>query len=332
MVVKLSQTLAAAFFLHQSWVVINVASFDHRYASPSLKRSEARNQFTRCHHSNLSMSINQITWDNPPFLAVLTEPDACVSVQRMDETIHAIERATIDGGVKLVVLRVDDNGDESLYSNKWNLLKRLAQLKEARMAEGSGNFALVVNNDVELVLKAILCNIAVDGVHVKEYNSHLIPSIRQQLHAAIEDVLTEAAMKQQPRDIIIGTSCHSIQSGLDSFNLVPRGPDYLFVGTCYLTKSHPEKTSVDQLEGPSLPGRVRETLHQAFADNNDTTGDGDSANKPPVILAIGGIDEQNCHEPVKFGADGVATIRTVMQADDPREAVKLMNTAMLKIK
>ena len=157
----------------------------------------------------------------------------------------------------------------------------------------------------------------------------MIPGIRQQLHAAIEDVLAET---QHPRDIIIGTSCHSIQSGLDSFNLVPRGPDYLFVGTCYLTKSHPEKTSVDQLEGPSLPGRVRETLHQAFIDNNDTTGDNDSANKPPVILAIGGIDEQNCHEPVKFGADGVATIRTVMQADDPREAVKLMNTAMLKIK
>lgn len=330
MVVKLSQILAAAFFmLLQSWVVINVASFAHRY-SPSLKRLETRNRFTRCHHSNISMSTNQIAWDNPPFLAVLTEPDACVSVQRMDETIHAIGRATIDGGVKLVVVRVDDNGDESLYSNKWNLLKRLAQLKEARMAEGSGNFALVVNNDVDLVLKAISCNIVIDGVHVKEYNSHLIPSIRQQLHAAIEDVSTEA---QQPRDIIIGTSCHSIQSGLDSFNLVPRGPDYLFVGTCYLTKSHPEKTSVDQLEGPSLPGRVRETLHQAYSDNNnnETTGDDDSANKPPVILAIGGVDEQNCHEPVKFGADGVATIRTVMQADDPREAAKLMNTAMLNI-
>ena len=41
------------------------------------------------------------------------------------------------------------------------------------------------------------------------------------------------------------------------------------------------------------------------------------------------IDEKNCNEPVKYGADGVATIRTVMQADDPREVVKQMNTAML---
>jgi len=282
-------------------------------------------------------SINNLCGD-PPFLAVLTEPDACTSIQRIDETIHAIERATVDGGVALVVVRINDDYDDNETSeNKWNLLKRLSELKQKRLSEGDNqDFLLVVNNDVELVLQAISCNILVDGVHVKEYNAHLIPDIRQKLHVALgkNAAVSNNNDTKQQQDIIIGTSCHSIQSALDSYNLSPRGPDYLFVGTCYLTQSHPEKTSLDQLEGPTLPGRIRDTLYKSFTDD-DRSGDCDSdlsgarvAQKPPVIFAIGGIDEQNCNEPVKYGADGVATIRTVMQAEDPREVVKQMNTAM----
>eukprot|EP00985_Skeletonema_marinoi_P010159 scaffold4791_cov76-Skeletonema_marinoi.AAC.2 len=279
------------------------------------------------------MSTDKLCGD-PPFLAVLTEPDACVSVERIDETVNAIERATIDGGVTLVVVRINNDGDGT-SENKWNLLKRLSELKQQRLAEGNRDFLLVVNNDVELVLRAISNNIDVDGVHVKEYNAHLIPDIRQKLQDELENTIASNSNEtKQQQDIIIGTSCHSKQSALDSYNLTPRGPDYLFVGTCYLTQSHPEKTSLDQLEGPTLPGSIREILYQSFNNNDDRSGNGDSdlsrvCRKPPVIFAIGGIDEQNCYEPVKYGADGVATIRTVMQADDPRGAVQLMNTAML---
>ncbi len=47
------------------------------------------------------------------------------------------------------------------------------------------------------------------------------------------------------------------------------------------------------------------------------------------ILAIGGIDERNCFEPVvKYGADGVATIRAVMKAEDPRAVVQSMIRVM----
>lgn len=277
------------------------------------------------------MSTNKLFGD-PPFLAVLTEPDACASEKRVDETVHAIKRATIDGGVTLVVVRINDDGTSD---NKWNLLKRLSELKLQRLEEGDRDFLLVVNHDVELVLKAISNKIRVDGVHVKEYNSHMIPDIRQTLHDALEDATASTSNEAyQQQGIIIGTSCHSIQSALDSYNLTPQGPDYLFVGTCYLTQSHPEKTSLDQLEGPTLPGRIRDTLYQAFNEDN-RSGNGDSdlsaavPKKPPIIFAIGGIDEQNCNEPVKYGACGVATIRTVMQADDPREVVKLMNASML---
>ena len=46
---------------------------------------------------------------SPPYLAILTEPDACDSRNRIDETYHAIERAAYDGHVDLVVVRVADD-------------------------------------------------------------------------------------------------------------------------------------------------------------------------------------------------------------------------------
>ena len=36
----------------------------------------------------------------------------------------------------------------------------------------------------------------------------------------------------------------------------------------------------------------------------------------------------NCSEPVGYGADGVAVIRSVMQASDPAEAVRKIKTGM----
>ena len=338
MVGQLRRTLLAFFAL--SWIVIEVVCCftppPPPLASPfpAVCDTIARSRSSTCQSTHLFISTDNFCGDQP-FLAVLTEPDACASRKRIDETIHSIDRATADGGVTLVVVRINNNDeDDGTSENKWILLKRLSDLKQQRLEEGIRDFLLVVNNDVELVLRAISKNIRVDGVHVKEYKAHMIPDIRQTLQDALH-INTSASndTKQQQQSIVIGTSCHSIQSALDSYNLTPRGPDYLFVGTCYLTQSHPEKTSLDQLEGPTLPGRVRTVLFQSFNDDNTSSnGDSDLAaltKKPPLIFAIGGIDEQNCKEPVKYGADGVATIRTVMQADDPREAVKLMNTAML---
>ena len=339
MVEQLRRTLVAFFVL--SWIFIEVVCCFTPPPPPPLAspltvcETNPRSRSSTCQSTHLLMSTDKLCGD-PPFLAVLTEPDACTSRKRIDETVHAIERATADGGVTLVVVRINNNDeeDDGTSENKWILLKRLSDLKQQRLEEGIRDFLLVVNNDVELVLRAISKKIRVDGVHVKEYKAHMIPDIRQTLQGALNiNASTSDETKQQQQSIVIGTSCHSIQSALDSYNLTPRGPDYLFVGTCYLTQSHPEKTSLDQLEGPTLPGRVRDILFQSFNDaNRSSNGDSDLAvltKKPPLIFAIGGIDEQNCKEPVKYGADGVATIRTVMQADDPREVVKLMNTAML---
>jgi thiamine monophosphate synthase len=262
-------------------------------------------------------------WGNSPYLAVLTEPDACTSIARVEETIRAIELATTDGGVNIVVLRVADDSGGEYALLKWVLLRSLAEIKSRR------HFFLVVNDDVDIVLKALSRNVIVDGVHVKERNAHLIPSIRSKLEHAVTCSFKE---KDPIVKILIGTSCHSILSAMKSYQLSPRGPDYLFVGTCYLTQSHPEKRTLDQLEGPSMPGWVKRELYNIYNKTKHGIIDGSTIYPqstpitPPIIFAVGGIDEQNCHEPVlKFGADGIAVIRTVMQAPDPREVVRRMN-------
>ena len=119
---------------------------------------------------------------------------------------------------------------------------------------------------------------------------------------------------------LIGTSSHSIESALKSFQKYQ--PDYYFVGTCYLTQSHPEKSDEADLEGPQLPGKVK----QALLDNINS--DIHSPKNIPKMLAIGGISIENCDEPISFGADGAATIRTVLQANDPAKVVSLLKTTM----
>ena len=127
---------------------------------------------------------------------------------------------------------------------------------------------------------------------------------------------------EQPR-VIIGTSAHSIDTALSTWRNFK--PDYFFVGTCYLTKSHPEKTS-SELEGPALPGLVRQRLH-------DEQLEDDSNLNLPHVFAIGGIDDENCDEPViSYGADGVAVIRAVMQASEPHKTVLRMKQKMQSLK
>jgi thiamine monophosphate synthase len=313
-------------------------------------------------------SHRSMRWNgkSPPYLAIITETDACSSTTRVDETIRAIELATADGMVDLVVLRVVEEDDGPGYGNeyairKWDLLTRLATLKE-RIDDGGGRredrkggkFALVVNDDVDIVLEALSRNVGVDGVHVKERNALSIPTIRDGLERAIASssrLSSSSVVKGGDaiiveRRIVVGTSCHSIESGIGSYGLHPRGPDYLFVGTCYPTDSHPEKSTADQLEGPTLPGNVRRELHDIYHNTNrdftvnDDVDDDDhhltTSSRiattrifPPIVFAIGGIDETNCREPViRYGADGIAVIRTVMQAPDPGEVVQHMKRTM----
>uniref|UniRef100_A0A7S2A5T0 Thiamine phosphate synthase/TenI domain-containing protein n=1 Tax=Trieres chinensis TaxID=1514140 RepID=A0A7S2A5T0_TRICV len=186
--------------------------------------------------------------------------------------------------------------------------------------ELEAHFVVIINDNVEAALAS-----KVDGVHVKEHQAQDIPRIRKLLE-------NEAKMEDGSicNRIIVGTSCHSLQSGL--LNWKRFRPDYMFVGTCYLTQSHPEKTSVEQLEGPSLPGKVRQAIQNAMHKECDVQGgqEKELESFAPIILAIGGINELNCAEPVQLGADGVAVIRSVLNADDPAAVVQSMIQKMLE--
>jgi len=227
-------------------------------------------------------------WNEPPYLALITEPDACVDNDHANATLQAITSAIETSRVNLVSIRLTKPSDEDyseIFERALQLTKRLVQLAD----ESFHSFRVVCSSDwVELAIQA-----NVHGIHVKESHLHDIPNIRKNVSRD---------------DFIIGTSTHSVQSAKQSYETYC--PDYYFVGTCFLTASHPEKSAND-LEGPMLPGKVRNTLLT-------------EANKKgyscPIVLAIGGIDESNCQIPVSYGADGVAIIRAILQAPNPAKA------------
>jgi thiamine-phosphate diphosphorylase len=227
---------------------------------------------------------------DPPFLAIITEPNACDCNENMESTLEAIRRATSNQQVDLVSVRLTRTEAPDRLERALQLTRRLVQLS---MMDNNNNtsFKVVCSSDfIETALQA-----KAHGIHVKEAHLSRIPEIR------------EAFSSLHSFSPLIGTSSHSVESAMRSFETY--APDYYFVGTCYATASHPEK-SVEDLEGPKLPGEIRRIIVDA------------------KFLAIGGIDDSNCDEPIAFGADGVATIRAVLQADDPAEVVSRLQSRM----
>jgi thiamine-phosphate pyrophosphorylase len=222
---------------------------------------------------------------------LITEPDACDSDESVNRTLKALTEAVSAGDVDLISIR---QAVPAILDGKAETSKRLIQLAERLMALSlQFSFLLVLSSDWIEVTDSV----KVHGIHVKESHRRRIPEIRQRLG----------------KDVLIGTSAHTIESATTAWRAYK--PDYLFVGTCYVTQTHPEKAACD-LEGPELPGRVAKALGALSRDR-------------PRVLAIGGIHAKNCYEPVKiYGADGVATIRAVLQATEPAQVVREMKDMM----
>jgi thiamine monophosphate synthase len=290
-----------------------------------------------------------------PILAIITEQDACQTDEKMERTFDAIRQAVSTNQVDLVSVRLslpstpvvvvgkeerkmNDDEDELVLVDQraCTLTEKLVQLSEQKQQQqqyyqniedqekqdnyttsnsssSSSTSSTTTSPSFRVVCSSNLVSVAVrgraHGVHVKEHHLDQIPSI----------------IDQFDYPIIIGTSAHSIKSALESYSVNKEKttmgairPHYYFVGTCYTTASHPEKTNPLQLEGPELPGRIKHALSSSSS----------SFLQLPRILAIGGIDETNCHEPVVFGADGVAVIRAVLQADHPANIVEQMQSNM----
>jgi len=262
-------------------------------------------------HPENALHSSFVTDSQSSHVAILTEPDCCHDEARMTETLHALKRAVETKKVDLVSIRTAPSEDES--GDAVDFQERVTKLAKDTISlrdELKLDFSLVVNDNVEA---AIASN--ADGVHVKEHNVDTIPSIREKLK--------QSKRKNDGKDksIVVGTSCHSVGSGLASWRKFR--PDYLFVGTCFLTQSHPEKVLPEHLEGPSLPGQVKRAIHgEMTAYKSGGTAPFGEEEVLPIIFAIGGIDELNCAVPVlEHGCDGVAVIRSVLQAEDPGDVV-----------
>eukprot|EP00536_Pseudo-nitzschia_multiseries_P016540 jgi/Psemu1/292580/fgenesh1_pg.1138_\ len=301
-----------------------------------------------------------------PLLAIITESDACDSEEKARHTLEAIRAAVTTHGVDLVSVRLslppppsgeNDKGDNGNGEHYRGVLERARVLTEqlVRLSAEQGQQRKIdspssgspttpsdtcSNTPFRVVCSSDLVSVAVEarahGVHVKEHHLDRLPEI----------------LEQFDYPIVVGTSTHSVESALVSCldgdvdsGVRGRGrvrPHYYFVGTCYLTASHPEKTSEEQLEGPELPGRVRrallERLRESPCDAGDHSGtrsdtrtgvsETNTTTRMPRVFAIGGIDATNCHHPVAFGADGVAVIRAVLQTERPSEAVQQIHDAM----
>jgi thiamine monophosphate synthase len=175
-----------------------------------------------------------------------------------------------------------------------------------------------VNDNLEAALDG-----QADGVHVKEHNADSIPYIRS-CRSNSNRIQQMKQHSNESNKFIIGTSTHDIESAINISRVYQ--PDYFFVGTCYLTSSHPEKKSLQDLEGPILPGKVKAALVHNHIENPSSLHAKNK--KMPIVFAIGGINETNCHEPFINGSDGVAVIKAVMGATNPESIVLCMKAKM----
>lgn len=95
---------------------------------------------------------------------------------------------------------------------------------------------------------------------------------------------------------IIGRSVHSVEAAVTAEE---EGADYVQVGTIFETASKPGRPAA----GLTLMREIR-----------------DAVSIP--IIAVGGIDAGNAAAVIAAGADGIAVIGAIMDADDPRQAAR----------
>ncbi len=117
-----------------------------------------------------------------------------------------------------------------------------------------------------------------------------------------EALPVSAARNLLPPGSLIGRSVHSADGAAQAAG---DGADFLVVGTMFATGSHPGALPA----GPSL---MRDAAARC---------------KLPLI-GIGGVTPGNVAEVMQAGASGVAVIRSILSADDPRSASRELATAL----
>lgn len=227
----------------------------------------------------------------PPYLAIVTQRHSCDSEDELKASLMKLYSIVSTGLVDLVSVRVNCMSTVKDHDRRvLELTRRLVKWSDVH------SFRVVVSSDwVDVAVEA-----RAHGVHVCESQRHKIPAIRSLMGC----------------NTLIGTTAHTLESAQSAFDVYR--PDYMFVGSCYFSNSHPEKIS---MEGPRLPGKVFQAMKAV------------AGAKHPRVLAIGGVDETNCHELVcNHGAEGVAVIRAVFEAEDPAATVRSIRQNMSDVK
>jgi thiamine-phosphate pyrophosphorylase len=122
-------------------------------------------------------------------------------------------------------------------------------------------------------------------------------------HVGDDDIPLEAARRITPHGFILGRSVNTAEEAAAALR---QGADYLGAGPVFSTPSKPDAGYAIGTEGIATIRR---------------------ATRLPIV-AIGGLDLTNSAEVAAAGADGVAVIRAVMQADDPEAATRLLLEAV----
>jgi thiamine monophosphate synthase len=257
-----------------------------------------------------------------PYIAIITELTACDTPEDVDTTVRTFKEAISTELIYLIVIRVrkitDNLQDDEMTGRVQDLIRRISNL---RRKDDTHRFHIVVTSDWISAVDPSTMDV---GIHFKESHRHQIPIIHKKY-------------MENSSQLFYGTSAHSIASAWDAVMTVDYPPpNYLLVGTCYPTESHPEKDCAN-LEGPALPGQVVHKLTHHPFDTTHLNHKSPQAEEsslqtikiPIVVLAIGGIDETNCRETIQLGANGVAVIRAVMRATDPAEAVRKIYQTMI---
>ncbi len=364
--------------------VISSTTRSFRTGAPPPPQHRRLSSITNCYDRRNSVVGNDVMASvahkaPPPWIAIVTEPDACDSDERYEATMTALHQAISSSSsstnhnhcyVNLISIRLsrrnhdnycndtsisitdniyvatadDDDDDEIQFQSRY--IRMIQQLCEWSYDDGvdvayplddlplrlqTRKFLVVVSSSpyMELGLRHFA-----DGVHIKERHRSQIPKIRQfyrTLHNTTGNI-KQTKWRRNP-ELLVGTSVHSISSAMEAYALYQ--PDYMFVGTCFATQSHPDKVD---LEGPRLPSQVCDALYRCIM--NVTLES--APRRRPVILGIGGIDEMNCGTVVRpdqsrnrssssssSTCDGIAAIRSVLQSVDPAQTVTAMYRAMV---
>ncbi|MBT9253671.1 MAG: thiamine phosphate synthase [Brockia lithotrophica] len=123
------------------------------------------------------------------------------------------------------------------------------------------------------------------------------------VHVGEEDLSVAEVRRRVGDRLLVGASCASVACALRARDA---GADYLGVGPVFPTPIKAEKRPV----GLEIFGEMRR------------------AGIDLPLVAIGGIDAHNAHLPARAGADGVAFIRAVARARDPKEAARAIAEAI----